>query len=201
MTPDRSLSAERVAVVAMDAADALAHFRERFVFDDDQLIYLDGNSLGRLPTASRSRVLEVLDRDWGAGLIRSWDEHWLGLPGRIGDLIGVELLGAKAGEVIVADTTTVSLYKAVSAALDARPGRRAIVIERDNFPTDRYIVESLARRARTRGQVDRRGRRTGDRRRRPRGCPRRIGRCDGALPRRLPVGCSRRHGCAHGGVA
>jgi kynureninase len=145
MTPDRSLSTERAAVVAMDAADGLAHFRERFVFDDDQLIYLDGNSLGRLPRASRSRVLEVLDRDWGAGLIRSWDEHWLDLPGRIGDLIGVELLGAKPGEVIVADTTTVSLYKAVAAALDARPGRRTVVIERDNFPTDRYIVESLAK--------------------------------------------------------
>jgi kynureninase len=129
----------------MDGADGLAHFRDRFVFDDDALIYLDGNSLGRLPKASRARVLEVLDRDWGAGLIRSWEEHWLSLPGRIGDLIGVELLGASPGEVIVADTTTVSLYKAVAAAIDARPGRRTVVIERDNFPTDRYVVESLAR--------------------------------------------------------
>jgi kynureninase len=138
MTPDRS------AAVAMDGADGLARFRDRFVFDDDALIYLDGNSLGRLPKASRARVLEVLDRDWGTGLIRSWEEHWLSLPDRIGDLVGVELLGTSPGEVIVADTTTVSLYKAVAAALDARPGRRTVVIERDNFPTDRYVVESLA---------------------------------------------------------
>jgi kynureninase len=88
--------------------------------------------------------VEVLDNNWGGDLIRSWEEHWIELPTRIGDLIGVALLGARPGEVIVSDTTTVSLYKAVSAALDARPGRRSVVIERDNFPTDRYVVESLA---------------------------------------------------------
>ena len=129
----------------MDASDPLAAFRERFAIDDDALVYLDGNSLGRLPKASRTRVLEVLDREWGRDLIRSWDGDWMHLPTRIGDLIGVELLGAQPGEVVVADTVTVSLYKAVSAALDARPGRTTVVIERDNFPTDRYIVESLAR--------------------------------------------------------
>jgi kynureninase len=135
---------QRSAALSLDAADELAGFRDRFVIDDDSLIYLDGNSLGRLPTATRSRLLEVLDADWAGGLIRSWDRHWLELPTRIGDLIGRELLGARSGEVVVSDTTTVSLYKTVSAALDARPGRRAVVIERDNFPTDRYIVESLA---------------------------------------------------------
>jgi kynureninase len=138
MTPDRA------AALALDATDGLAGFRSRFVIDDEELIYLDGNSLGRLPKASRARVLEVLDNNWGSGLIRSWEEHWLELPTRIGDLIGVSLLGARPGEVIVSDTTTVSLYKAVAAALDARPGRRSVVIERDNFPTDRYVVESLA---------------------------------------------------------
>jgi kynureninase len=138
MTPDRA------AALALDAADELADFRSRFVIGDEDLIYLDGNSLGRLAEASRSRVLEVLDDHWGGGLIRSWDEHWLELPTRIGDLIGVSLLGARPGEVIVSDTTTVSLYKAVAAALDARPDRHCVVIERDNFPTDRYVVESLA---------------------------------------------------------
>jgi kynureninase len=135
---------ERSEALGLDAGDELAGYRDRFVIDDDALIYLDGNSLGRLPKASRSRMLEVLDADWAGGLIRSWDRHWLDLPTRIGDLIGRELLGARPGEVIVNDTTTVSLYKVVSAALDARPGRRSVVIERDNFPTDRYIVESLA---------------------------------------------------------
>jgi kynureninase len=138
------MSIDRADALALDAADGLATFRERFVVADDELIYLDGNSLGMLPKASRARVLDVLDGDWGRGLIRSWEEQWLDLPTRIGDLIGVQLLGAEAGEVMVADTTTVSLYKAVSAALDARPDRRSVVIERDNFPTDRYVVESLA---------------------------------------------------------
>ncbi|MBA3233583.1 MAG: kynureninase [Propionibacteriales bacterium] len=129
---------------ALDRADALAVFRERFVIDDDVLVYLDGNSLGRLPRAARDRVIEVLDDDWGKHLIRSWDNRWIDLPQRIGDLIGTELLGARPGEVIVGDTTTVALYKALAAALDARPGRVTVVIERDNFPTDRYVVESLA---------------------------------------------------------
>ncbi len=140
----RVMAVDRSAALALDAADPLARYRDRFVIDDDALIYLDGNSLGRLPKASLERVVEVLDREWGAGLIGSWDKHWLELPTRLGDLIGVDLLGARPGEVVVCDTVTVSLYKAISAALDARPGRRTVVIERDNFPTDRYVVESLA---------------------------------------------------------
>ena len=138
MTPDRS-DAE-----ALDSADPLAYCREQFVIDDDRLIYLDGNSLGRLTRAGRDRVVTVLDDDWGRHLIRSWEDRWVELPGRIGDLIGTSLLGADAGEVIVADATTVALYKAMSALLDAQPGRRAVVMERDNFPTDRYLIESLA---------------------------------------------------------
>jgi kynureninase len=138
------MSPDRDTALSQDEADDLAAYRDRFVIDDDDLIYLDGNSLGRLAKASRLRVLEVLDQHWADGLIGSWDAHWLELPTRIGDLIGVELLGSEPGEVILSDTTTVSLYKAVSAALDARPGRRTVVIERDNFPTDRYVVESLA---------------------------------------------------------
>ncbi|MDP9317816.1 MAG: kynureninase [Actinomycetota bacterium] len=129
---------------ARDAADPLAAYRAEFLIDDDALIYLDGNSLGRLPTATLDRVRRVLEEEWGGRLIRSWRETWMELPTRLGDLIGTGLLGAQPGETVVADNTTVSLYKAISAALDARPGRRALLIERDNFPTDRYVVESLA---------------------------------------------------------
>ncbi len=129
----------------LDRADALAHYRDDFVIADDDLIYLDGNSLGRLPNASRDRVREVLDDDWGSHLIRSWEDGWIDLPQRTGDLIGTGLLGADPGEVIVGDSTTVSLYKAMSAALDAQPDRHTIVIERDNFPTDRYLAESFAK--------------------------------------------------------
>lgn len=128
----------------LDAGDPLAGYRDEFYIPDDALIYLDGNSLGRPTKASRDRVRIVLDDDWGTNLIRSWEQRWVGLPNHIGDLIGRGLLGAAPGETIVGDTTTVALYKAVSAALDARPERSVIVIERDNFPTDRYVVESLA---------------------------------------------------------
>jgi kynureninase len=129
----------------LDRDDPLAAYRGEFVIPDDDVIYLDGNSLGRLPKATQQRVKEVLDDDWGGHLIRSWEDRWMHLPGQIGDLIGTGLLGADAGEVIVGDSTTVSLFKAMSALLDVQPGRRAVVIERDNFPTDRYLVESLAR--------------------------------------------------------
>jgi kynureninase len=138
-SPDRSASE------ALDEADPLASYRSEFVIDDETLIYFDGNSLGRLPTATVERMHRVLTDEWGSQLIRSWRETWMDLPTRLGDLIGTELLGAQPGETVVADNTTVSLYKAISAALDARPGRRAVLIERDNFPTDRYIVESLAK--------------------------------------------------------
>jgi len=130
---------------ALDQADPLAPYRAEFVVDDDALIYFDGNSLGRLPKATVTRLQRLLADEWGARLVRSWQETWLEMPVRVGDLIGTGLLGAEAGETVVGDNTTVSLYKAVSAALDARPGRRTVVIERDNFPTDRYLMESLAR--------------------------------------------------------
>lgn len=135
----------RAVAEEMDRADPLASFRERFVIDDEALIYLDGNSLGRLPVATRDRLREVVEHEWGSRLIRSWQERWIDLPQRVGDLLGTGLLGARPGEVVVGDSTTVALYKAMSAALDARPGRDVVVIERGNFPTDRYLVESLAR--------------------------------------------------------
>ena len=134
---------DRAAAAALDAADPLAAFRERFADDGRGLIYLDGNSLGRLPLATADRIAEVITREWGRGLIGSW-EHWIGLPARAGDLLGEHLLGAAPGQLAVSDSTTVNLYKLACAALDARPGRRVIVTDDDNFPTDRYVFAGIA---------------------------------------------------------
>ena len=127
----------------LDAADQLAGFRDRFVRDDESLIYLDGNSLGPLPIATQSRIAEVVREEWGAGLVRSW-AGWIELPRRAGDLIGQHLVGAAPGQVAVCDSTTINLYKLASAALDARPGRSVIVTDDDNFPTDRYVLAGIA---------------------------------------------------------
>ena len=128
---------------ALDAADPLAAFRDRFVIADPGLVYLDGNSLGRLPKATAERVGRVVADEWGSELIRAWD-HWLDDPVRVGDLIA-PLVGAADGEVNVSDSTTVNFYKLALAALEARPRRRVVVTDRDNFPTDRYVLEGLAR--------------------------------------------------------
>jgi len=128
----------------LDAADPLAPFRDRFVVRDPDLVYLDGNSLGRLPTATAARLATTISDGWGGELIRGWDE-WLDLPEVVGDLIAEAVLGARPGEVVVSDSTTVNLYKLAHAALDAQPGRSVIVTDRDNFPTDRYVLEGLAR--------------------------------------------------------
>jgi kynureninase len=130
---------------ALDEADPLRRFRDRFVRGPGDPVYLDGNSLGRLPAATPHRLDEVVRRGWGERMIRAWTEGWLDLPQRLGDQIGSALLGAGPGQVVVADSTTVCLYKLASAAIAARPGRSEIVTDRDNFPTDRYVLESLAR--------------------------------------------------------
>jgi kynureninase len=133
----------REVAARLDAADPLAGLRGRFADDGRGLIYLDGNSLGRLPLATADRIAEVVRQEWGRGLIGSW-EHWIGLPTRAGDLLGEHLLGAAPGQVAVSDSTTVNLYKLACAALDARPGRRVIVTDDDNFPTDRYVFQGIA---------------------------------------------------------
>jgi kynureninase len=133
----------REGATALDAADPLASLRDAFVVDDPELIYLDGNSLGRLPKASADRIAQVVRDEWGTDLIRSW-KHWVDLPFRAGDLMGSALLGAAAGQVVVSDSTTVNLYKLAAAALDARPDRNVIITDDDNFPTDRYVLEGLA---------------------------------------------------------
>jgi kynureninase len=126
----------------LDAADPLARFRDRFVLDDS-LIYLDGNSLGPLPRATRARAAEVISQEWGRGLVRSWN-RWIGLPRQVGDLLGEHLIGAAPGQVAVCDSTTVNLYKLACAALEAQPGRSVIVTDDDNFPTDRYVLQGIA---------------------------------------------------------
>jgi kynureninase len=144
---DSSADRGRARALELDSADPLAAFRDRFAFDPAAdgrgLIYLDGNSLGRLPLATAERIERVVRDEWGSGLIRSWD-HWLGWPAQVGDLLGEHLLGAAPGQVAVSDSTTVNLYKLTCAALDARPGRRVIVTDDDNFPTDRYVMEGIA---------------------------------------------------------
>lgn len=129
--------------LALDAADPLASFRGRFAIPDPGLVYLDGNSLGRPPLAAIDAVARVAGREWAGELIRGWD-HWLEAPLRVGDLLGTGILGAGPGEVLVADSTTVNLFRLATAALDARPGRRAIAVAAEEFPTDRYVVEGLA---------------------------------------------------------
>jgi kynureninase len=128
--------------VAADRTDPLAGFRERFIIDDNDLIYLDGNSLGRLPIATRDRLREAVEVEWGAELIRGWD-RWIDLGRETGDLVA-DIVGARAGEIVLADSTSVNLFKLATAALDARPGRRVIVTDDDNFPTDRYVLQGVA---------------------------------------------------------
>ena len=132
----------RAHAESLDSADELAGFRDRFVIDDPALIYLDGNSLGRLSKATEARLIEVIRTEWGGDLVRHWDD-WLPLPGVIGDRLGHALLGVAPGQVVVGDSTTVNLYKGASAALDARPDRRVVVTDSENFPTDRYVLEGL----------------------------------------------------------
>jgi kynureninase len=127
----------------LDGSDPLAPFRDRFVIDDPDTIYLDGNSLGRLPLATREWLGAMVDQ-WGSRLVRGWHD-WIDLPERVGDDLARAALGARAGEVIVADSTTVNLFKLASAALDVADGARAIVTDAHNFPTDRYVLEGLAR--------------------------------------------------------
>jgi len=127
----------------MDADDPLAGYRDRFVINDPDLVYFDGNSLGRLPRATRERLAEVVSQEWGTGLIRGWDT-WIDLARQAGDVLATGVLGVSPGEVVVSDSTSVNLYKLAAAALDARPDRRVIVTDDDNFPTDRYVLEGLA---------------------------------------------------------
>ncbi|MBX3091526.1 MAG: kynureninase [Cryobacterium sp.] len=129
---------------ALDAADPLAAYREQFIRTDEVVAYLDGNSLGRPTKASAARLSDFVANSWGARLIRGWDESWYEMPLTVGDRIGEVALGAASGQVFIGDSTTVILYKLIRAALDARPERSEIVVDTDNFPTDRFILQGIA---------------------------------------------------------
>ena len=130
----------------LDAADALAGYRSRFVGIDDSAVaaYLDGNSLGRPLMVTAARLAEFVEQAWGRRLIRSWDEAWMIEPTSLGDRLAAVTLGAAPGQTIVADSTSVLLYKLLRAAVDAQQGRDEILIDRANFPTDRFVVEGIA---------------------------------------------------------
>jgi kynureninase len=142
------MTTSRADCLALDADDPLRHLRDQFELPPG-LIYLDGNSLGVLPKTTAARVQQVVQQEWGHDLIRSWNTAgWITLPQRVGDKIAT-LVGAGPGELVVADSTSVNLYKVLSAALSMaeadEPARRVILSERHNFPTDLYIAEGLAR--------------------------------------------------------
>ncbi|ASN53696.1 kynureninase [Sinomonas sp. R1AF57] len=132
---------------ALDAADPLAAFRGRFLEPEGEPVvaYLDGNSLGRPLADIGDRLAAFTAGPWGQRLIRAWDEEWMDEPFRLGDRLGEVVLGAAAGQTVVADSTSVMIYKLVRAALDAAGrGRDELVIDRENFPTDRFLVEGIA---------------------------------------------------------
>jgi kynureninase len=127
---------------ALDLADPLRAFRAQFELPAG-LVYLDGNSLGALPRRTRERIRQVVEREWGEGLIRSWnDADWIGMPQRTGDKIA-RLIGAAPGTVVAADSTSVNLFKALSVAVRANPDRHVIVSEKANFPTDLHVTQGL----------------------------------------------------------
>jgi kynureninase len=126
----------------LDAADPLAAFRDRFVINDESKLYLDGNSLGRLPKGTRDRLQRVVEQ-WGEELVGGWHD-WIGAPVRTGDALA-EVIGAEPGTVLVTDSVTVNLFKLVNAILDADDSIKRLVTDQDNFPTDRYVLEGIAR--------------------------------------------------------
>lgn len=132
------------AALALDAADDLAGFHKRFVRPEPGLLYLDGNSLGPMPATAPDLIDEVVHRQWGQRLIRSWGDGWWDLQLEIGDLLA-PLVGAGPGEVVISDSTSVNLFKLAVAALQARPGRPRIVTDDLNFPTDVYVLDGATR--------------------------------------------------------
>jgi kynureninase len=138
---------DRKAALALDTADPLGAMRSRFVIADPDLIYLDGNSLGRLPVAAGVALNDVVRTEWGEQLVRAWPE-WIDEPTRVGDVLATGVLGAEPGEVLVCDSTTVNLFKlaaaAATAARQADPRRTVLITNDANFPTDRYVLGSVA---------------------------------------------------------
>ena len=136
------MAVTRADASRLDAADPLAGFRDRFEILDEHRLYMDGNSLGRLPKDVRDRLNRMID-EWGERMVSGWTD-WIDAPARTGDMLA-EVIGARPGTVLVTDSVTVNLYKLVNAVLDADPSLRRLATDRDNFPTDRYVLEGIAR--------------------------------------------------------
>ena len=135
---------DRAYALELDKNDPLAEYRNKFVITDPNLCYLDGNSLGRLPHATVKAVSDFLSQEWGKEVVTGWS-HWIDEAQVAGDLLGRASLGAGPGQVLVCDTTSVNFYQLCLAAISARPGRKTIITDAANFPTDRYILDGIAR--------------------------------------------------------
>ena len=128
----------------LDKKDPLAHFKSQFVIGDPEMCYLDGNSLGRLPKATITAINDFMTKEWGPEVVTGWS-HWVDEAQPTGDLLGAAALGAAAGQVLVCDTTSVNFYQLCLAAIHARPARKTIITDAANFPTDRYILDGIAK--------------------------------------------------------
>ena len=135
---------DRGYALELDKNDPLAHYRSKFVITDPNLCYLDGNSLGRLPHASVKAMADFISHEWGNEVVNGWS-HWIDEAQIAGDLLGRASLGATSGQVLVCDTTSVNFYQLCLASINARPGRKTIITDAANFPTDRYILQGIAK--------------------------------------------------------
>ncbi|MEY3218128.1 MAG: hypothetical protein RLY96_591 [Actinomycetota bacterium] len=135
---------DREYALELDRKDPLAHFKSQFVIGDPDMCYLDGNSLGRLPKATITAINDFMSKEWGPEVVTGWS-HWVDEAQPTGDLLGEAALGAAAGQVLVCDTTSVNFYQLCLAAIHARPGRKTIITDAANFPTDRYILDGIAK--------------------------------------------------------
>ncbi|MFL6178811.1 MAG: kynureninase [Actinomycetes bacterium] len=135
---------DRAKAVELDAQDQLSGYRDLFHRPDDDRVYLAGNSLGMLPLSTRDRLHGFLDVEWGDEQVRGW-QHWQSLPMQVGDRIG-ELIGAASGQVVFADSISVNLYKLAASVLEAQPGRKVLLTDLGNFPSDRWVLQGVAER-------------------------------------------------------
>ena len=135
---------DREYALELDKNDPLAHFKSQFVITDPEMCYLDGNSLGRLPKSTITSITDFMNKEWGPEVVTGWS-HWVDEAQPTGDLLGAAALGAAAGQVLVCDTTSVNFYQLCLAAIHARPGRKTIITDAANFPTDRYILDGIAK--------------------------------------------------------
>jgi len=140
----------------LDANDPLASYRDEFLIHDPNLIYLDGNSMGRLSKAAQARARQVIDEEWGKDLIRSWNKGWWDSPARVGDKIG-RIIGAASGQTIVTDGVSLNLYKLTTAALALHTDRNRIITDTFNFPSDLYILQGIQKNLGNRHEIIRIG--------------------------------------------